>query len=365
MARFIRFHFVLLLSMLLGISTVSAQETDAEEARMAHAVAVYYEGTNEVEFYQAINNYRDYLKGKGDMRQYYEAWEKEIEYDIQHNHFRTALKKTEQLKNELKEAKAEDYYYLIDYLMGVFYGMREENVQAKQHLQQAALLADSEKAREALLQIYQTLANVCIFKNLEDGYEGYDWADKAFKISETPEEQCSSLSLKAMVAFGHNDRRTFDQCYNEIVKLRQKHSDRELNMFGKYVLMGRVTYNGDYEEAVAICDSIPDEVGRLYFLATIYDIKGDLQQERDALFDLLRAKDRRNNEISTLTVNDLDKDFLLEQERMKTQRIQLYVYVAIAVIVAITVLLFFVLRARWREKREERQIYKNIWSDNE
>lgn len=66
-----------------------------------------------------------------------------------------------------------------------------------------------------------------------------------------------------------------------------------------------------------------------------------------------------------MTVNDLDKNFLLEQERMKTQRIQLYVYVAIAVIVAITVLLFFVLRARWREKREERQIYKNIWSDNE
>lgn len=70
MARFIRFQFVLLLSMLFGISTVSAQEADAEEARMAHAVAVYYEGTNEVEFYQAINNYRDYLKGKGDMGQY-------------------------------------------------------------------------------------------------------------------------------------------------------------------------------------------------------------------------------------------------------------------------------------------------------
>ncbi len=74
---------------------------------------MYYDGTNKYEFYKAIGNYRNFVKAKNYSRKYYESWKKEIYYDVYHNHFRNALKKVEQPKDEMKEAKAVDY--LIHY----------------------------------------------------------------------------------------------------------------------------------------------------------------------------------------------------------------------------------------------------------
>ena len=345
---------MLLIAMLfLCLCPASAQRVDTEEARLERAVSVYYEGTNEYELYKAISDYRKLMKAKGDMRKYYETWEKEINYDVMHNHYRNGLMKTEKLKNELKEAKAEDCYYMVDYLMGVFYGMREENVLSKEHLLQAAKLADPEKDHEALLQIYLTLANICIFESLEEGLEGYIWADKAIGMSETPEELCSSLSLKAMVAFGHYDKGTFDKCYADIEKIRRNNPDIKFLMYRRYVDLGRAAYDGDYEKAVAACDSISDEVGRLYFQAAVYHMKGDLQHERDVLLDLLKAKDRRNNEISSLTVDDINQDLLLEQQRLSARRVQMYERVAIATIIAITIVVLVIITNN-RKKRSER-----------
>ena len=341
----------LILSFLLVCFNIALAKGVDEEAHLEQVVSIYYDGTNESEFYKAVDNYRNFLKGKNNEQKYYQLWEKDINYDIQHNHFRNALQKMEQLKNELKEAKAEDFYYMVDYLMGVFYGMREDNVLAKQHLQQAAELVDPNKAHDALLRIYQTLANICIFKNLEKGLEGYVWADKAIDMAKDPEDLCGSLALKAMVAFGHNDKSTFYKCVGEIEKIKKEHPNWEFKMYQKYVEMGRATYDGNFDKAIVTCDSIRDEVGRLYFLATIYEIKGDLQKERDTLFELLRAKDQRNNEISTLTVNDINLDFLIEQERLNVHKIQMYACVAIVAIIAITFLLFFIIRARLRRKK--------------
>ena len=355
MNRKITYQWALLLGLLLSAMTVAAQEPDAEKATLERAVDIYFEGTNEVEFYKAVERYREYTKKNNDMKGYYDSWQKEIHYDTNHNHFNSALRKTEALKDEMKAANANKYYYIIDYMMGVFYGKREDNVLAKQHLQQAAALADSALDQEALLQIYQTLANICIFKNLEESYEGYGWADKAIAISKTPEDKCASLSLKAMVAFGHNDKLTFNKYYNQVEELRAKHPDKYLDMYRRYIEMGRAAYDGKYDKAIAISDSIRDEVGRLYFQATIYNIEGDVQRERDVLLNLLKAKDTRNNEVSTLIVNDINQDLLMEQERLNTRRIQMIAYVAITAIIAVTVLLLFRQGLRWREKRRTRK----------
>jgi len=75
-----------------------------------------------------------------------------------------------------------------------------------------------------------------------------------------------------MVAFGHNDRATFEKCYQEIEKIRKEHPGKELNKYRKYVNIGRAAYDDNYDKAIAICDSIRDEVGRLYFLANIFSL---------------------------------------------------------------------------------------------
>lgn len=331
--------FLLFVLLCTGFNTVFAEAQDAEEAHLERVVSLYYGGTNHYEFYKAINNYRHYLLGKKRMREYYTSWEKEIVYDVHHNHFRNALHKTEVLKNELQAAKAEKYYYLVDYLMGVFYGMREDNQMAKRHLLQAAKLIDPEQDQEVLLDIYQTLANISVSKHLEEGFDGYTWADKAINISKNAEERCASVALKAMVAFGHTDKATFEKCYTDIERIKRENPNGKFTKYAKYVRIGRAAFAGDYEKAIQICDSIRDEVGRYYFMATIYDIKGDVQAERDGLIKLLKAKDRRNNEISSLTVNEINQDLQIEYERMAAQKARARASITIIVIIALATVL--------------------------
>lgn len=346
---------LIIMLLLTGFDAAFAQRTSETESQLTYAVSLYYKGSNATVFYDAVHKYRDYLEAHHRMGDYYNAWAKEINYDIQHNHFRNALKKTEKLKDELEDRNAEEYYYLIDYLMGVFYGMREDNQLAKQHLLHAVQLANPEKDQRVLLEIYQTLSNISIFKHLEESLVGYSWANEAVRLSQTPEDRCTSLSLKAMVALGHVDKDAFEKCYADITRIKNENPDKQFTKYSMYVEMGRATFDGDFDRAVQLCDSIVDEVGRYYFLVTIYEIKGDVKGERDALLKLLKAKDRRNNDISTLTVNDIEQDFQLEHQRYSLQKAQIYAHIIrVAVIVLAVVVCFAVLylifRRRWCRK---------------
>lgn len=347
---------LLVIMLLIAVCNATlGQETAENESKLAYAVSLYYKGENAQKFYDAIHKYRDFVEANQRTHDYFALWKQEIYYDIQHNHYRNALKKTEQLKDELKDRDAEPYYYLIDYLMGMFYGMREENQLAKQHLLQAIKLAEPENDSAELLAIYQMLTNISIFKHLEEELVGYSWADQAVRLSQTPEDRCASLSLKSMVAFGHVDRTTFEKCYADITRIKRENPDKQFTKYSKYVALCRAAYDGDYDRAVQLCDSIADEVGRYYFLATIYEVKGDVAGERDALLKLLKAKDRRNNEISTLTVSDINQDFQLEHQRYSVQKAQIYAQITRIVVISLAVVLCFVilyliLRRRWRCK---------------
>ena len=92
----------------------------------------------------------------------------------------------------------------------------------------------------------------------------------------------------------------------------------------------------------------PQAMEKLYFLAYIYKMKGDLQAENEALVSLLKAKDHRSNDISTLTINDIDQDIELELERLHKQKTEQYTRIILVGIVALTLL--FLAWFRWRRK---------------
>ena len=340
--------YSLLILLLMSICTITASADETNEEHLKRVVAIYYDGTNEYEFYQAINNYLEYAKEKSDYYTYYHLRQKEIIYDINHNEYSKALEKTIQLKNDLLNANAETYYYMIDYLMGLFYGTRENNKLSKEHFIKAADKAKVLNDKADLLLIYQTMANICIFNSLEESLQGYKWADLAYELSEDPIDRHSSMSLKSMVAFGHNDKDMFDKCWRELEKIKKANPDVNFWMYSRYVLLGRYAFDGDYDQAVSMCDSITEKVGRLYFLTQIYKLKGDLKAENAALVSLLKAKDERNDDISTLTVNDINQNFLLKMKQLEAQEREQYVQVSIIVgiVIALTLAVIFFFRKK-------------------
>ena len=326
----------LLLIIILTISPLAlfAQnaESDAEEERLDHIVSIYFVGNNDYEFYKAIGNLREHVKEN--PQKYFKTMKSEIIYDLNHNYFSKALKKTEQMKDELIEAKAEDLYYIVDYLLGVFYGSRDDSELCKTYLQKAANAIKPGTNDSELLIIYQTLANICIFDDAEEGATGYDWANKAIALASKPTELCSSLSLKAMIAISHNDKDIFNDCYRQIVKIREDNPQENFSMYWKYIRLGRFVFDGHYDEAVQACDSITLPVPRLYFLASVYKLAGDTKAENETLYKLIRAKDAQNNEISTLVINDINQEIQINQQRLSSEHIHLYTRIAIILIVA-------------------------------
>ena len=342
----------LLLILMLTVSPLPlfAQDTteETEEERLERIVQVFFVGNNDYEFYKAIENLCNYYKSVPDQYKYFKTMSHEVCYDLNHNYYSKALEKTEQMKDELIKEEAEDYYYMVDYLLGIFYGSRDENELSRKYLMKAANAVKPDTHYTDLLNIYSTLTNISILEDPEDGPNGYYWADKAISIAQTPRERSGTISLKGMVAIGHNDKKTFEDCYREVIKIRQENPHEDLSMYWKYMRVGRYLFDGDFEQAAKACDSITLDIPRLCFLTNIYKLAGDKDAEIETLYKLMSAKDKRNNEISTLTINDINQDIQLEQQRITGERIKLYTHIAITLIVALLILglTYFLLNRR-------------------
>ena len=322
--------------LLTCLTTASAQKEDAEERRLSNLVFKYFDSMDDDAFYKANNDYRNYVREHGTQNQYFNSWNNEIIYDINHDHFYQALKKTEQLEGEIKKAEATDFYHLIDYLMGVFYGTRDNNQLCKDYLQKSLEQTDSAKHNADQVAIYQMLANICIF---EDEQEGFKWADKAIAICKSNYLLCGSLALKGIVAFTHDNRAVFDDCYDRLRQIKSDNPKEDLSVYDNYIKMARYTFDGKYEDALKEADSLQSEIETYSFKAVIYKRMGDLKAENQTLSNLLKAKERRNNEISTLTINDISHDLELDKARMERYRAELWFVIILFCALAVIILL--------------------------
>ena len=328
---------VLAFFLLTSLATVSAQEVkDAEEERLYAVVLKCFDSNNDTAFYKANNEYRDYVKAKGLEEKYYNSWNNEIVYDINNDHYYLALKKTEAFESLLQKEGAEDYYHLVNYLKGVFYGTRENNDLCREYLMKSLEQTNPEKNNVDQVAIYQMLANISIF---DAGDEGYEWADKAIAISRNSYALCGSLGVKAMIAFTHRDKDIFDMCYARIDSIKQQKPADYYPTYETYIAMGRLAFDGRYDEAIVMSDSILSESERLGFLAVLHHMKGDLEAENKTLIQLMNAKERRNNEISVLTVNDISRDIELDKERHERRKAEIYTTFSIFVFMGIIIIL--------------------------
>lgn len=317
-----------LITLVLSVSTAFSQQTsNTEEDRLREIVFEYFNSKNDTAFYQANSDFRNYTRRNGNKNEYYKSWSNEIIYDINHDYYYQALIKMEQLADELRENNDKDYMHVKDYLMGVFYGTRDNNDLCKQYLRKALEQTNPEQHNADQIAIYQMLINTSIF---QEGDQGLEWADKAIAICKDNFTLCGTLSLKSMLAFTHGYYDLFNECYNRIETIRKEHPDENLNIYHDYTEMARSALDGDFERAIQLTDSLQSEVEKYNFQAVIYKLKGDQAAENQALINLLNARERRNNEISTLTVNDISHNLELNQERNEKRKAYI-VIVAIAI----------------------------------
>ena len=160
-----RHIFVLftLIVMCLFTSQLRVQAKDDNADRLLQRVRVTFNQNNEQEFYDAASRYGTYLLEQGNLDGFYLNWKNEVLYDVNHNHFYRALRKTMTMQNDMEQRGAKKEYYKTTHLRGIIYSLRGNIPLAHQYFEKALEQVDHSHPAN-LVSLYMDLSMFpCVF----------------------------------------------------------------------------------------------------------------------------------------------------------------------------------------------------------
>ena len=353
MNSYIKTKTTLLLALLLfGLATAFAEEQeDPEETRLREEMYKYFDTSDRLAFEDAVHQLRSYYKTMGKWHEMYTAWENEIVYDINNDHFYSALKKTEAMNDFIMSNNHVDEFYRMDYLMGMFYGTRNNIAMCKKYLDQALeKLKGRKEYRAEASNIYMLLANILAFDNPDSATISID---KCIALCEDNRDLSAALQMKCIIEFGKKDRTGFIKAYNKNSQIKLSDPKEYNPSYEDYVEQGMASFEGRFDDALEINSKMNNRLDQLLFLTKIYDMKGDRAAEAEALKTLLKAREKWYSEISSMEINDISNDINLEQmRREKDKAYDLMTYIALGACVLGVLFLSYFIWSRRRHMRE-------------
>ena len=309
---------LLIIFICLSILAFALDKKDPEETRLREEMYKYFNTTDKMAFEDAVHQLRSYYKTNGKWHEMYTAWENEIIYDINNDYFYSALKKTEDMHDFIVSNNHLDESYRMDYLMGVFYGTRNNIKMCKQYLDQALEKLNNKKEyRSEASNMHMLLANIQAFDDPDSATVSID---KCISLCEDNSNLSAALQMKCIIEFGKKDRAGFMRAYNKNSRIKMSDAENYNNSYEPYMEQGMACFEGRFDDALEINSKMNNHLDQLLFLTKIYDMKGDKEAEAEALKELLRAREKWYGEISTMDINDISHDINLEQMRRETKK---------------------------------------------
>lgn len=341
----------LTISLVLSLPAAMAQEEDAEELRLREEVYKYFETTDRLAFEDAIHQLRSYYKSNGKWHDMYTAWENEVVYDINNDHFYSALKKTKDMNDFIVKNNHLDESYRMDYLMGVFYGIRENITMCRNYLDKALKkLAGKKGFQSEISNIYMLLANILSF---DDADSATICIDKCIDLCEDSRDLSAALQMKCIIEFGKKDRKGFMKAYNKNSGIKRNDPKNYNPSYEDYMEQGLACFEERFDDALKINSKMTNHLDQLLFLTKIYDMQGDKAAEAEALKALLTARQKRNSEISTMEINDISNDINLDQMRRETDKAyQLVVFIVLGACLLGVLFLSYLIWSRRKHMHE-------------
>ena len=211
-----------------------------------------------------------------------------------------------------------DEFYRMDYLMGMFYGTRNNIAMCKKYLDQALeKLKGRKEYRAEASNIYMLLANILAFDNPDSATISID---KCIALCEDNRDLSAALQMKCIIEFGKKDRTGFIKAYNKNSQIKLSDPKDYNPSYEDYVEQGMASFEGRFDDALEINSKMNNRLDQLLFLTKIYDMKGDRAAEAEALKTLLKAREKWYSEISSMEINDISNDINLEQMRREKDK---------------------------------------------
>lgn len=203
---------------------------------------------NPNEFYSYTKEYAEYLKKQGDMNLYYKLKNNEGFYALRHNQILQAMEIAEALEKEVRENKAENYYYLPVALMGdVYYESHDMRKAEKFFLQ--ALDEAGDRDPKFTMRTYMSLGEMQALKNPQKALEWYDKAIELAQMYNNMEYLSMSVAMKGYIHFLAGDAGKFYRSYDDYNNLRQSGDPDFSKRYNNVMEIAKLTFDGDYRDA--------------------------------------------------------------------------------------------------------------------
>lgn len=203
---------------------------------------------NATEFYSYATDYERYLKKRGDMNLYYKLKSNEGFYALRHNQILQAMDFAKQLETEVRQNRAEDYYYLPIGLMADIY-YESHDIRKAEAFFLHALNEVGDRDPKFTMRVYQSLGAMQALKNPQQALSWFEKSETKAQKLNNMEYLSMSVAMKGYVYFFAGDSINFYKVYDEYNNLRTSGNPDFSKRYNSIMEIAKYAFDKDYESA--------------------------------------------------------------------------------------------------------------------
>ena len=287
--------FLLMMSCLATLE-MRAQAKDDSASRLLQEVRISFNQNNEQEFYDAVRKYRNYLLKQGDLDGFYLNWKNEVLYDVNHNHFYRALRKTMTMQNDMEQRGAKKELYKTTHLRGIIYSLRGNIPLAHQYFEKALEQVDHSQPAN-LVSLYMDLSNIEMDTQPEEAMKHLNCAIEIIKANGASYEYSDAIGFKVIIAYAMRDWQQVNEAFAEYIELKETLGHDFSTTYYNYAVICKAVADQRYDDAIRQTFELTNTTDTYKFQTEIYEIAGDTKKAFEAQKRYMSIKDSVNNVI--------------------------------------------------------------------
>ena len=352
-----RFLLTIIITLLPIVATNAEEKVDSVFKGLYNQFFnLYSDQDKEKEFYEVSNKFQEYLLSKGMTVAYYKIRFNEVLYATEHNQTYQAIKKANQMMDDMKNDGIKKYDMVYSALGNIFES--RGNVRMARHYYLEALDYAQKEDTAEVTGIYPRMASLLM---LIEPDEAMKWNEK-FKAGTDgyPPYYKVYLTIRGIIHFTKNEKQAFLDDYKEFEDFFTKHPD--LDDYGKYPMeVIKLAYDGKYQEALnRLKQTTTDltEIDRYNMAIIIYQLMGEKGEAIRVANQRAYARDSLNSDMLFDNLNEINVEMnvaKMKQEAAETH-IRYFTILSGLLLLVILILIFWIVA---RRKARKQLIKKN------
>lgn len=355
-------RYLFTLALLMLSMTIFAQQPTEQDEKEKELVQQLYQAQisgNDSAFYKAQQAFMDYLEQKNEWEKYYRTWMNRVVYEVNNKNFYRAFSEIYHLADDMNERDMKQYLYIPSMALGLFYNSRNQPEMGEQHFRRALQSIDTERDPVSTFNCYLSLAQSLSFRRPAEAMACLDSLPQ--QMLQNPMYESGVLGYRCIIANKMGDDEAFDRYFAQYDSIRQNLPEQFNAANLEQVMVCRCLMLGDYDGALAWCDSLEVPLTATELRLNVYEKMGEWElafRASELKDSLTHAAEREVLEEHLMAITDDLNALQAEQEKAEARRKHLIV-VAVMAFVIISMLIGMLIY-RYQKNRRLKEQYQQL-----